>query len=103
MTTVEIERLLNCDRPLDEEEWGEMSVARQRGALESTSLLKKAPIKAAWGGEIHNGSKDKSKADAETADDVCVVPKKSESFRRKRPHRERLQSRFQVEGFHRKG
>ena len=43
LTTVDIAKLQNCDRPLNEEERGEMSIERQWGALESMSLLQKAP------------------------------------------------------------
>ena len=45
LTTLEIAKLLNCDRPADEEERGEMSGERQWGALESMGLLKKDPAK----------------------------------------------------------
>ena len=62
MTTVEIERLLNCDRPLDEEEWGEMSIARQRGGIRVDEYTEKGAGERGRRRESHNGSSGKSKA-----------------------------------------
>ena len=45
LAKVGIAWLQNCDRPLDEEELGEMSIEIQWGTLESTNLLKKGPTK----------------------------------------------------------
>ena len=39
LATVEIERLQNGDRPLGGEEWGEISIGRLWGSLESMSLM----------------------------------------------------------------
>ena len=66
MATVELEKFQNCDRPLGEEERGEMSIERQRGALESLRLLQKEPTNGERR-ESHSDSNDKSKADAESA------------------------------------
>ena len=61
LTTVEMEKLQNCDRPLNGEDWGEMSSGRQRVTLELMRLLKKEPTK---GGrrEGHSDNRDKSKS-----------------------------------------
>ena len=53
LATSEIEKWKNCDWPLGGEEWGEMSIERQRGALELMSLLKK--------GRQRGGKKRKAK------------------------------------------
>ena len=37
----EVAKLQNCDIPLNEEEWRDMSIERQRGTLEVMNLLKK--------------------------------------------------------------
>ena len=43
MTTVEIAKLQNCERPLNEEERGAISVGWKWATLESASIVKKAP------------------------------------------------------------
>ena len=43
LTTSEIEKLQNCDRPLNKDEWAEMSIGRHWGTLEMVGILKKEP------------------------------------------------------------
>ena len=44
-TPFEVAKLQNSDRPLNEEEWGEMSIDRQRNTSGAMNLLKKEPSK----------------------------------------------------------
>ena len=50
LTTVEIARLQNCDRPSDEEAWGEMSIGRQRGGIRNDESTESgAEKRGRWG------------------------------------------------------